>query len=129
MQNTREVSVLRFKKIKDENVTTKANHRALLNKDEVFTNFLIYAFEEGSRFVTINLDNPKNNLTLGKIAIIEGDRFGVISEIDGSICYFKFRIAKGALTTIQTKVAKSKEVTESKRLEIIETPDNWNDAL
>lgn len=147
MKNMKEVVILRFRKVHDENVTTEISTRDLIDKEQVFTNMLINPFKEGERFISYDLENPKNNLTLGTISVIgEGvhkGKFGVTSEIDASITYFKYRIAKAILHEEKTDtkiVANAKGRSKGLpaetpssinylRLEIVEQPEDWDEKL
>jgi AAA15 family ATPase/GTPase len=123
MKNTKEVVVLRFRKVGDLNVTTKHSSRDLLNDEQVFTNILVdeetnpVPFGLNIRFITKDINNSKNNLTLGFISVIDESKnaFGVTSEVDGSITYFKYRLAIGVL--------------KGKELIINTKPSNWDEKL
>lgn len=107
----KEIIILRFRKIGDVNTpTTKQSTRDLFKGkvdntkgqigNETFSNFLVGKFEVGERFISYSITgNKKDNLTLGKIALInpEKNTFAVTSDVDGSATYFNYRQGLGVV--------------------------------
>lgn len=126
----KEVVILRFRKIGDVNTpTTKQSTRDLFKGrissdkgqigNETFSNFLVGKFEVGERFISYSITgNKKDDLTLGKIALIDPvkNTFAVTSDVDGSATYFNYRQALGV-------------IDNGMKVTVLSTPDNFLDEL